>query len=106
MARVCGCGPSAPTHVWSYDFVSAATHNGRSQRMLTLIDDYTRESLAIRVARQLNSHDVIDTLADAMLARGIPEHIRSDNGPEFVVQALRKWLLGLGTRPLSIEPGS
>ena len=64
--------------------------------MLTLIDEYTRESLAIRVARRLNSHDVIDTLADAMLARGIPEHIRSDNGPEFVAQALRKWLLGLG----------
>ena len=98
--------PERANHVWSYDFVSAATHDGRSLRMLTLIDEYTRESLAIRVARRLNSHDVIDTLADAMLARGIPEHIRSDNGPEFVAQALRKWLLGLGTRPLYIEPGS
>ena len=73
--------------------------------MLTLIDEYTRESLAIRVARRLNSYDVIETLADAMLARGIPEHIRSDNRPEFVAQALRKWLLGLGTRPLYIERG-
>jgi hypothetical protein len=72
------------------DKASAATHDGRSLRMLTLIDEYTRESLAIRVARRLNYHDVIDTLADAMLARGVPEHIRSDNRPEFVAQAPRK----------------
>jgi transposase InsO family protein len=74
--------------------------------MLTLIDEYTRESLAIRVERRLRSQDVIETLADAMLARGIPEHIRSDNGPEFVAKSLRKWLAGLGTKPLYIEPGS
>jgi putative transposase len=98
--------PERPNHVWSYDFVSAATHDGRALRMLTLIDEYTRESLAIRVGRRLNSHDVIDTLADAMLARGVPEHIRSDNGPEFIASRLREWLAGLGTRPLYIEPGS
>jgi len=98
--------PERPNHVWSYDFVSASTHDGRSLRMLTLIDEYTRESLAIRVGRRLNSHDVIDTLAEAMVARGVAEHIRSDNGPEFIAKRLRKWLAGLGTRPLYIEPGS
>jgi len=98
--------PEHRNHVWSYDFVSASTHDGRGLRMLTLIDEYTRESLAIRVGRRLNSHDVIDTLAEAMVARGVPEHIRSDNGPEFIARKLRKWLAGLGTRPLYIEPGS
>jgi len=94
--------PERANHVWSYDFVSALTNDGRTLRMLTLIDEYTRESLAIRVGRRLNSHDVIDTLAAAMLTRGVPEHIRSDNGPEFIATALRKWLAALGTRPLYI----
>jgi transposase InsO family protein len=98
--------PERPNHVWSYDFVSGVTHDGRTLRMLTLIDEYTRESLAIRVDRRLRSQEVIETLADAMLIRGVPEHIRSDNGPEFVARALRRWLLGLGTKPLYIEPGS
>ena len=98
--------PQHPNHVWSYDFVSAATYDGRALRMLTLIDEYTRESLAIRVGRRLNSLDVIDTLAEVMVTRGVPEHIRSDNGPEFIARRLRKWLTGLGTRPLYIEPGS
>jgi transposase InsO family protein len=98
--------PHHRNHVWSYDFVSAATHDGRGLRMLTLIDEYTRESLAVRVARRLRSLAVIETVADAMLAHGIPEHIRSDNSPEFVATAVRKWLERLGTRPLYIEPGS
>jgi putative transposase len=68
-----------PNQVWSYDFVSAATHDGRTLRLLTLIDEYTRESLAIRVARRLGSQEVIETLGDVMLVRGIPEHLRSDN---------------------------
>ena len=76
--------------------MSAATHDGSTLRMLTLIDEYTRESLAIRVDRRLRSPDLIETLADVMLMRGVPEHIRSDNGLEFVAMALRKWLLGLG----------
>ncbi len=74
--------------------------------MLTLIDEYTRESLAIRVARRLGRYEVIETLADVMLIRGIPEHIRSDNGPEFVAEELRTWLAKLGTGTLYIEPGS
>jgi putative transposase len=98
--------PQRPNHVWSYDFVSDATHDGRTIRMLTLIDEYTRESLAIRVARRLGSREVIETLADVMVGRAIPEHLRSDNGPEFIAKALRKWLAGLGSKPLYIEPGS
>ena len=82
--------------MWSYDFVRAMTHDGRTIRMLTMIDEYTRECLAIRVARRLGSYEVIETLADVMLWRGIPEHIRSDNGPEFVAKELRKWLAKSG----------
>ena len=82
--------PERANRVWSYDFVSAMTHDGRTLRMLTLIDEYTRECLAIRVERRLGSHEVIEALADVMLFCGIPEHIRSDNGPEFVAKELRK----------------
>lgn len=74
--------PERPNHVWSYDFLCARTHDGRSLRMLTLIDEFTRECLAIRVARRLGRYEVIEALADVMLFRGIPEHIRSDNGSE------------------------
>jgi len=98
--------PARPNHVWSYDFVSGMTHDGRTLRMLTLIDEYTRECLAIRVARRLGRYQVIETLADVMLFRGIPENIRSDNGPEFVAKELRQWLAKLGTGTLYIEPGS
>ena len=98
--------PERANHVWSYDFVSAMTHDGRTLRLLTLIDEYTRECLAIRVARRLGSQEVIETLAEVMLVRGIPEYLRSDNGPEFVARELRKWLARLGTGTLYIEPGS
>ena len=98
--------PERANHVWSYDFVSARTHDGRTIRMLTLIDEFTRECLAIRVARRLGRYEVIEALADVMLFRGIPEHIRSDNGPEFVAEELRKWLAKVGTGTLYIEPGS
>jgi len=99
-------GPERANHVWSYDFVGAMTHDGRTLRLLVLIDEYTRECLAIRVARRLGSYEVIETLADVMVWRGIPEHIRSDNGPEFVAKELRKWLGKVGTDTLYIEPGS
>ena len=98
--------PERANHVWSYDFVSALTHDGRTLRILTLIDEYTRECLALRVERRLNSLEVIDTLADVMLVRGIPEHIRSDNGPEFIARELQNWLARVGTRTLYIERGS
>jgi putative transposase len=86
--------------------VSAMTHDGRMIRMLTMIDEYTRECLAIRVARRLRSHEAIEALADVMLWRGVPENIRSDNGPEFVAAELQKWLGRVGTGTLYIEPGS
>jgi len=98
--------PERANHVWAYDFVKAMTHDGRALRLLVLLDEYTRECLAIRVARRLGSLDVIETLAEVMLWRGIPEHIRSDNGPEFIAQDLRKWLAKVGTGVLYIEPGS
>ncbi len=77
--------PERANHVWSYDFVSGKTHDGRTLRMLTLIEEYTRECLAIRVARRLGRYEVIEALAEVMLFRGIPENIRSDNGPEFFI---------------------
>ena len=98
--------PERRNHVWSYDFVSARTHDGRTLRLLTLLDEYTRECLAIRVERRMGSLEVIETLSDVMLWRGIPEHIRSDNGPEFVAQALREWLGRVGVKTLFIKPGS
>ena len=98
--------PEHRNHLWSYDFLSARTHDGRLLRILALLDEYRRKCLALRVARRLNSQDVIETLSEVMLWRGIPEHIRSDNGPEFVARQLREWLRGLGTKPLYIKPGS
>jgi hypothetical protein len=76
--------PEHPNHVWSYDFVEARTHDGRKVRMLNVLDEYTRECLAIRVARKLKGADVIDVLSDLFILRGVPGHVRSDNGPEFV----------------------
>jgi transposase InsO family protein len=98
--------PERPNHVWSYDFVSDRTHDGRAFRMLCVIDEFTRESLAIRVARKLKATDVIDALADLFILRGIPAHIRSDNGPEFVATALREWIAAVGAKTAYIEPGS
>ena len=84
----------------------ARTEDGRAIKILTLIDEYTRESLAIYAARRIRAQDVIELLADVMTTRGIPEHLRSDNGPEMVARSLRAWLERLGTKPLYIEPGS
>jgi putative transposase len=98
--------PERPKHVWTYDFVSAQTHDGRSVRLLTLIDEYTRECLAIRVARRINCFGVIETFADATLKRGITAHIRSDNGPEMTAKVVRDWLAQIGSKTLFIEPGS
>ena len=98
--------PERPNQAWSYDFVSARTHDGRTLRLLTLLDEYTRECLALPVERRMGSREVIETLSEVMLWRGIPEHIRSDNGAEFIAQELRQWLGNLGTGTLYIEPGS
>lgn len=93
-------------HVWSYDFVQARTHDGRSLRMLTLIDEFTRECLAIDVARKLNHDDVLERLAWLMATRGVPDDIRSDNGSEFTAHAVRDWLKRVGAKTLYITPGS
>jgi transposase InsO family protein len=98
--------PQRRNHVWSWDFVMDRTDDGRPIKILTLIDEYTREALAIVPARRIRSHDVIDIFADVMIERGIPEHIRSDNGPEMVAKKLREWLDKLGTKTLYIAPGS
>ena len=98
--------PERLSHVWSYDFVSGRTEEGRKLRILTLIDEYTRECLALPVERRMGSRQVIQTLSEGMLWRGIPEHIRSDHSPEFLAQELRQWLGNLGTETLYIEPGS
>jgi transposase InsO family protein len=98
--------PEHRNHVWSYDFVHARTSDGHPLRLLTIIDEYTRECLAIGVARRLNSEDVLEHLTDLFVARGVPEYIRSDNGPEFVALRVRGWLERLGVGTLFIEPGS
>ena len=98
--------PEHKDHVWSYDFVMARTSDGRAFRMLNIMDEYTRECLAMLVRRRITSQDVIDQLFYLFVFRGIPEHIRSDNGPEFTAKAIRKWLNRLGVKTLFIEPGS
>jgi transposase InsO family protein len=98
--------PCWPGHVWAYDFVQDRTHDGRRFRMLTVIDEYTRECLAVVVARRLTSDDVLQVLTDLFVERGPPGHIRSDNGPEFVAKVVRGWLGRVGVTTLFIEPGS
>jgi len=98
--------PEHKDHVWSYDFMVERTSNGRAFKILTLIDEFTRESLSIKVNRKISSQDVIDELFNLFIFRGIPEHVRSDNGPEFTARAVRRWLNRLGVKTLFIEPGS
>jgi putative transposase len=95
-----------PNHVWSYDFVEDRTHEGRKYRMLNLIDEYTHECLIIRVERKLKSTDLIDVLSDLFVLRGVPEHIRSDNGPEFVAKAVQDWIAAVGAKTACIALGS
>ena len=98
--------PEHKDHVWSYDFVVDRTADGRTFRILTIIDEYTRECLAILVDRRITAQDVIDKLYQLFVFRGVPEHIRSDNGPEFTAMAIRDWLNRLGVKTLFIERGS
>ena len=98
--------PQHKDHVWAYDFVLARTHDGQPVRMLTLVDEYTRECLSIDVARRLNSEDVLERLTWLFVTRGVPEYLRSDNGSEFTCTAVRSWLAKVGVGTLFIEPGS
>jgi len=98
--------PQYKDHVWAYDFVHARTHDGRPLRMLTLVDEYTRECLSIDVAKRLDSEDVLERLTWLFVTRGVPKYLRSDNGSEFTAKAVRKWLNRVGVKTLYIEPGS
>lgn len=98
--------PEQKDHVWSYDLMVGRISDGRPFRILTIIDEYTRECLSILVKRRITSQDVLDQLSWLFLVRGVPEHIRSDNGPEFTAKAVRAWLARLGVKTLFIEPGS
>jgi len=98
--------PEYRNHVWSYDFVHCRTDDGKAFRTLNILDEHSRECLAIRVRRRLNSTDVINVLSDLFILRGAPAFIRSDNGPKFVAQAVRDWIAAVGAQTAYIEPGS
>jgi len=98
--------PERANHVWAYDFVHDRTHDGRKYRMLCVVDEFTKEALAIRVDRRLGSDEVLEVLAELMLERGVPGYIRSDNGPEFVATAVKNWIAAVGAKTAYIEPGS
>ena len=98
--------PEHRNHVWAYDFVFDRTREGRPLKLLNVVDEFTRECLAIEVARKQSSRDVLRTLAGLMVRHGVPKHIRSDNGAEFVAKAVRDWLSRLDVGTLFIEPGS
>ena len=93
-------------HVRSYDFVEARTHDGRKYRMFNVVDEFSRECLTIRVARRLKAADVIDVLSNLFILRGVPGHIRSDNGPEFIARLVQAWITGVGAKTAYIAPGS
>jgi transposase InsO family protein len=95
-----------PNHVWTYDFMSDQTEDGLSLKFLTVLDEFTRESLAIEVGRSIKSKDVIVLLEYLFMVRGVPRFIRSDNGPEFIADAIKRWLQDQGVETLYIEPGS
>jgi putative transposase len=98
--------PERANHVWAYDFVEDRTHDGRKLRLLNVVDEFTHECLAIRVARKLKAADVIDVLSDLFILRGVPAHIRSDSGPEFVAKAVQQWITAVGAKTAYIEKGS
>ncbi|MDP6940273.1 MAG: IS3 family transposase [Planctomycetota bacterium] len=93
-------------HVWTYDFLFERTKDGRQLKILAVVDEYTRECLCTHVARSITGEDVIGVLAAVMMERGVPAHLRSDNGPEFVATAVRSWLTSIGASTLFIQPGS
>jgi putative transposase len=98
--------PEYRNHVWSYDFVHCRTDDGKAFRTLNILEEFSRDCLAIRVKRKLNSTDVIDALTDLFILRGPPAFVRSDNGPEFVAKDVRGWIEAVGAKTAFIEPGS
>jgi transposase InsO family protein len=98
--------PEFPNHVWSYDFMLERTHDGRAFRILNVIDEFTCKSLAVKVKRHLGHEEAQECLTELFCERRVPVHLRSDNGPEFIANALREWLKKPSVKPLFIEPGS
>ena len=98
--------PHYKNHIWSIDFVHDKLANGRGYKMLTVIDEYTREALCVSVRSTMNANDVLDVLFELILKRGKPKCIRSDNGPEFIVKHRQTWLRKVGIEPIQIYPGS
>ena len=98
--------PLHKNHVWSYDFVNTRTHDGRPLKLLTVLDESTRQCMAIKVARKIRAHDVLEVLADLFARHGPPEHLRSDNGPEFTAKLVRRWLGRLGVADALYRAGS
>jgi len=98
--------PTYPNHVWAIDFVHDKLSNGRSYKMLTVLDEYTRQALAVTVRPRMTAEDVLEVLYPLLLRHGTPEYIRSDNGPEFVAAAMQDWLVKVGIKPIRIYPGS
>ena len=99
-------GPEHVDHLWAYDYVACRTHPCKPIRLLTVIDEWSRECLAIKVAHRLRSDDVLATLTESTVRRGVPQKIRSDNGPEFTARMVREWIEMSGAETLFIEPGS
>jgi len=98
--------PQYPNHIWSVDFVHDKLSSGRPYKMLTVLDEYTREALCVHVQARMGSADVLEALYPLLLKHGKPEYIRSDNGPEFIAAALQDWLTKVGIKPIQIYPGS
>ena len=98
--------PAWKNHVWSYDFVQCRTEDGKAFRILVILDEYSRECLALHVARSIRAEQVMHVLADLFITHGVPGNIRSDNGPEFIAKSLRKWLKNVGVQTQYIQPGS
>jgi putative transposase len=93
-------------HVWCWDFIFDRTESGSPLKWLSIVDEYTRECLCLKVDRGITGEDVIDALAELFAMRGVPDHIRSDNGPEFIAHAVRQWLEQLEVKTLYVEPGA
>jgi putative transposase len=106
-ANACHCRRAEhKDHVWTWDFVFDRTAGGSALKWLSIVDEFTRECLTLKVARSITSEDVVDALAELFAMRGVPAFIRSDNGPEFVAHAIRRWLEQVGVKALYIEPGA
>lgn len=98
--------PKHRNHVWSWDFVFDRTRDGRTLKLMVVMDEFTRRCLAIHVARRIRSKEALEVFAELMTRHGVPEHVRSDNGPEMVAEELRNWLNNMGAKTAYITPGS